>query len=140
MFPDCTPAVTRAWEAALEAATRHGRPEPSATDLSLALLADDEARPAQMLRQAGVEPDAARAALEGRRGDSGPATAAAEAARELTRDHTGGLTVASEFLMRALVREDARLGWLLAGLGLTTDGLEQVESEYAAPPLTTDEP
>src|SRR5207342_2858900 len=63
MFPELTPAVDRALAAARELARAAGAPDVQPLHLLHALLDEEEGRAATLLRDAGADPAAARAAL-----------------------------------------------------------------------------
>jgi thiamine-phosphate pyrophosphorylase len=140
MPTEFTPAVERAREAAAETARSQGRAEPSTVDWILALLADDEGSPAQLLARAGLDLAAVRDRVAAARSD-GPVPAGVwSSARELALERSGDRVVASDVVLLALLRTDIGLRRQLEAAGLAVARLDEVAAAESLPPIPTDEP
>src|SRR5438552_16160327 len=142
MLPELTPAVERAVAGARELARAVGAADVQPSHLLHGLLAEDEGRAATLLRGAGVDPAAARAALA----DLPPVTKGLpigpllDAARELSGELYLERTVASDALLLVLLREEPELRRLLESLGLTSAALEAPIAALRKPPIRLEEP
>jgi thiamine-phosphate pyrophosphorylase len=145
MLPELTPAVDRALSEARELARSVGAPDVQPLHVLHALLTEDEGRAATLLRDAGADPSAARAALadlaarqSGAAGRGvGPLIAEA---RELAGELYLERTVTSDALLLVLLREEAELRGLLETLGLVFARLEAPLLAQRKPPIRPDEP
>jgi thiamine-phosphate pyrophosphorylase len=146
MFPEMTPAVSRA----VEAAQRYARARQAAAvepvDLLHALLEEEEGRAALLLIGAGLDYAAYRSAAgtpsaaEGQPLGMHPEAHVAMAkARDLAPGLSGESTIASDALLLALLRTDHRLGQLLASSGFSAERLEAAVEETRPPPIQPDE-
>ncbi len=149
--PDFTPAVERALEAAQGWARRQGADDVRPLHLLRGLLDEEEGRAAALLRAAGLDPAAARAALDGGTSDGVAPHAEAplplhastqgvfRAARRLAEDllETG---VASEALLLTLLRRDEAARGTLEALGFALARLEDAVVPAPKPPLALDDP
>jgi thiamine-phosphate pyrophosphorylase len=159
MLPEMTPAVERSLAAARIGAASVGSSEVQPVHLLRGLLEEDEGRAACLLRDAGLDPVAAReslavlllqegkapAELERSRSSAGASsspcalsaatTAILESARELAQTLTLESIVASESLLLALLREEIALRETLLARGLSFDRLETaLLAQQIAPP------
>jgi thiamine-phosphate pyrophosphorylase len=141
MLPELTPAVDRAVAAARALA---GGADVRPLHLLHELLAEDEGRAATLLRQAGVDPAAARTLLAdlAARGSGGGAGIASilELARDLSAELYVERIVASDALLLVLLREEADLRAALEALGLDFARLEAPLAALRKPPIRLDEP
>jgi thiamine-phosphate pyrophosphorylase len=148
MLPELTPAVTRALDAARLWAARLGAAAVDPEHLLHGLLDEEEGRSTTLLRDAGLNVAdlrravAARSTAEHADAASLPLAAATEhvlhRAAAIAREETAERTVASEYLVLALV-EDADLRRALEARGLSVarlaDGVRPAHE-----PLRLDEP
>jgi thiamine-phosphate pyrophosphorylase len=152
MLADFTPAAARALQSARSWALRLAAAEVEPFHLLQGLLDEEEGRPPQLLAGAGLRPAAVRelvptdliAAVAPENPGPLPLNPATEAivaaARELAGEFSADRTVASEYLLVALLRSTNALRQRLASLGLA---LEVLEAQVFSPqmrPLTLDEP
>lgn len=145
MLPELTPAVERALEAARALAGELGAPDVQPLHLLHGLLAEEEGRAATLLRDAGIDPVAARAALADLAARH-PAAAGRgitpflEQARELAGELYLERTIASDALLLVLLREESDLLRFLETLGLAFARLESAVLALRKPPIQLDEP
>jgi thiamine-phosphate pyrophosphorylase len=144
-----TEAAARALEASQLWARRSRAQAVQPTHLILALLDEEEGRPALLLEQAGLSAVAVRqhlapAAGEDTGGKRLPHDPALErvlgAARQLARTAAADRTVSSDQLLLALFQHDADVRRQLVSLGLNASNLEDELLALQAPALTLDEP
>src|SRR5438034_3359163 len=152
MQPEMTPAVARALQAAQHLALLQGSAEVRPSHLLAGLCHEEEGHVAQLLRQAGLDPGAARQAFAAAATTSPPvptetplplspeAKNTLAAARELSAELHGDLIVASDSLLFTLLREDVQLRQRLEEIGLKSAEVESVIAVQQAPPLQLDEP
>jgi thiamine-phosphate pyrophosphorylase len=150
MFPDVTPAVNRAAEAARQWACRLGADSVRPVHLLLGLLEEAEGRAATLLAAATLDPARARqlltrGAAAGQAEDRPlPLHAASRQvwteARSLAAEVTGERTVASESLLLAVLRHDEGVRQALEGEGLVFARLEEAVLGTRGPPLRLEEP
>ena len=147
---DITPAVARAFQAALARAHAAGAASLGPLHLLHGLLDEEEGRAFVLAAAAGLDADAYRNA----RGAAPPAGDAAGAplplhpltrealaqARWLTREVSGETAVAGDALLVALLRSDETLRRGLEAWGLGLARLEAAVVPPPAPPLALDEP
>jgi thiamine-phosphate pyrophosphorylase len=145
MSPELTPAVDRAFAAARDLAREVGAPNVQPLHLLHALLAEEEGRAATLLREAGADPAAARAALADLARRPAPSagrgvTDLLEPARELAGELYLERTVTGDALLLVLLREEPSLRQSLAALGLNFASLEATLLALRKPPIQLDEP
>jgi thiamine-phosphate pyrophosphorylase len=141
MLPELSPAVERA----LEAARTLGGPTVQPVYLLHGLLAEEEGRAATLLREAGVDPAAARTALAdlaaGPQQTAGtPLATLLELARELAADLYLERIVTGDALLLVLLREQPALRQTLEALGLAFARLEASLGALRQPPIQPEEP
>jgi thiamine-phosphate pyrophosphorylase len=146
MFPEMTPAVSRAVEAAQRYARARNATAVQPVDLLHALLEEDEGRATILLIAAGLDYAAYRDTV-----GMPPATAEAPlelhpeahaviaTARKLAPGLSGESTIASEALLLALLRTDHRLGQLLKASGFSAESFEAAVEEVRPPPIELEE-
>jgi thiamine-phosphate pyrophosphorylase len=117
-----TPGVERA----IAAARARGTP-PALAHYVLALLGEDEGRPAALLERAGVSVPEARARLEAlTEWPAPPVSALFDAAREWSLAHRHDPEFLTDALLLAVLNADARFRAACAGVGLDRAALERV--------------
>ncbi len=142
MTHEISPAVERACEAARASATRHRAEAVRLTDWLLALLEDDESKPALLLERLGLDLVAIRLTLTTRaewvHPPAPPALELFAAGRDKAIELRGDPTLTTEFVLLAVVAADARMAEQLAELGLHLDALEALlkPTVVAAPDAT----
>jgi thiamine-phosphate pyrophosphorylase len=144
-----TPAASRALALAEQFARHQGEPEPRIGHVLLALLAEEDGRPAGLVREQGIEPSqigilaGVTASLPGVPGELSPPgahalfTTLALEARRLAREMCGEAIVASEHLFLAVLYRDPHLRQRLEAIGLD---LSRIESRLRPEPIRLDEP
>jgi thiamine-phosphate pyrophosphorylase len=152
MLSDCTPAVTRALQAAVNIAQLRAAAEVQPIHVLLGLLDEAEGQAARMLQQLGVTAAAVREAFA-----APPALSAGEAiasptpmsllvekalarARELNAAAGADRSVASEQLVLGLLQIEPELVCLLEPLGLNKSRLAAELQARQLSPLQLDEP
>jgi thiamine-phosphate pyrophosphorylase len=147
MFPESTPAVSRALLAAHGLARAQGAQAVQPLHLFQALLQEEEGRPWLLLTQAGADLAPLRASMPVETvapASALPLEASSKQilaqARELARTVSSDGAVASELLLLALLRADSSLRAQLASLGLDFAMLEKEIVAAHGPPLRLDEP
>jgi thiamine-phosphate pyrophosphorylase len=145
MLPELTPAVERALEAARALARALGAADVQPAHLLHGLLTEEEGRAAALLRDAGIDPVAARTALAdivGRHpAAAGPGVRPSlEQARELAGELYLERTVTSDALLLALLRQEPELRQSLEALGLAFARLEESLLALRKPPIRLEEP
>jgi thiamine-phosphate pyrophosphorylase len=144
-----TEAAARAIDGAQVWARRLHARAVQTSHLLLALLDEEEGRPALLLGRAGLDAETARQRLAADAGDDPggevlPRDPAVErvlgAAGQLARSASADRTVSSEQLVLALLQNDAELRGQLVALGLDAGRLEQDLLAVQGPTLTLDEP
>ncbi len=139
MHPQLSPAVERA----LEAARALGGPAIQPAHLLHGLLTEDEGRAATLLREAGVDVAAARAALAelaARQQELRSLDPLFELARELAADLYLERIVTGDALLLVLLREEPLLRQALETLGLAFARLEAAVGALRQPPIQPEEP
>jgi thiamine-phosphate pyrophosphorylase len=145
MLPELSPAVERALEAARVLARQLGAPDVRPPHLLHGLLAEEEGRAATLLRDAGADPAAARAAMAdlvtrspGAAGrDIAPLM---EQARELAGELYLERIVTGDALLLVLLRGAPEVRQSLESLGLVFARLEAAIEAQRKPPIAPDEP
>lgn len=148
MLPETTPAVLRAVALAQHWAAHLGC-EPNSRLVLLALLMEEEGRPAQLLRDQGLSWSLLHRELEYELPTAGPNEAASSAfvdplaemltyaARRIANDLCGEAVVATEHLLLAVLQHDAELRDRLLPHGLD---LERLQECLRPEPIALDEP
>jgi thiamine-phosphate pyrophosphorylase len=142
MLPELSPAVERA----LQAARTLGAPTVQPVHLLHGLLAEEEGRAATLLREAGVDPAAARTALADLAGQpkvmtAGPPLATLlELAREQAAEFYLERIVTGDALLLVLLRQEPALRQALEALGMVFARLEASLGALRQPPIQPDEP
>lgn len=130
MAHNLSPAVERARDAARASAERAGATGVRLADWVFGLLADDEAKPALLLRRIGVEPAAIRAAMTGTGAWVGrmapPEHALYAAGREKAISLQGDPTLTTEFVLLAVLESDTLFREALAASGVVVPALESL--------------
>jgi thiamine-phosphate pyrophosphorylase len=145
MRPELSPAVERALEAARTLAREVGAPDVGPPHLLHGLLTEEEGRAATLLREAGADPAAARAALADlatrlARAAGRPVAPLLEQARELAGELYLERIVTGDVLLLVLLREEPDLRQSLEALGLVFARLEAPLLAQRKPPITPEEP
>jgi thiamine-phosphate pyrophosphorylase len=151
MVFEYTPAVARALESAQKRARRDGSDEVRPFHVLAALLEDDEARVAGLLRDAGVDLETARTALQADAAlddteshDPLPFTVQTQRLLRAAREPASLLSIdrslPTDAVLIALLRQEDDLRRMLEQLGLRFDDLEQSLFPSTGPPLELEEP
>ena len=120
MRSDTSPGVERAEAQATDSASQRGDGPPTLADWLLALLADDEAKPALLVAALGVELDAVRTALARRDSPRAATANLYEIARQKGLFLRSDATVMTDLVLLAVLDADA----ILADLGVTAEAVE----------------
>lgn len=136
MAHEVSPAVERAREAAFESATRRGADTVRLTDWLLALIEDEESKPALLLQRLGVDLEELRRAFI-MRADwlHPPAPSSMElfaVGREKAIDLRGDPTLTTEFVLLAVLGADERMAAQLTELGISTGLVEALLTQSIA--------
>jgi thiamine-phosphate pyrophosphorylase len=148
-FSSLTPACARALNAAQGWACQQGALQVEPEHLLYALLEEEEGRPTQLLREAGLDLTGMRAQVPERPSElsqSAKLSFSAAAEKVLARAHEVAVesshdrTVATEHLLCALLLEDQRVCDVLQTRGAAVNDLVARLLSLPGPPLRLDEP
>jgi thiamine-phosphate pyrophosphorylase len=140
MAHDLSPAVERAREAALAAARAAGADAVRLADWLLGLVADDEGKPATLLRRTEVDPAGLPNGLVGV-GHPAPSDAVIfAAAREKAVALRGDPTLTTEFVLLAVLDADPAFRQAVEELGVRVNQLEQLLDQFRPPEPVSEGP